>query len=184
MHHDVDTIERMELIRDLRAGEFDVLVGINLLREGIDLPEVTLVAILDADKEGLFRSETSLIQMIGRAARNADGRVIMYADTVTKSMEAAIGETARRRTIQEAYNLEHGITPKTIVKEIAEPIRIAAPEKGSKKKRGEKAPSMTKDERNAQIEALRREMKEAASQLRFEEAAFLRDRIKALETTK
>lgn len=184
IHHSVETMERTELLRSLRAGVYDVLVGINLLREGIDLPEVTLVAILDADKEGLFRSETSLIQMIGRAARNADGRVIMYADTVTKSMEAAIGETARRRTIQEAYNLEHGITPKTIVKEIAEPIRIAAPEKGSKKKRGEKAPSMTKDERNAQIEALRREMKEAASQLRFEEAAFLRDRIKALETTK
>lgn len=183
IHHSIETMERTELIRDLRAGVYDVLVGINLLREGIDLPEVTLVAILDADKEGLFRSETSLIQMIGRAARNANGTVIMYADRTTDSMKAAIDETARRREIQKAYNEEHGIVPQSIKKEIAEPIRIAV-EGGSKRgRRGEKK-KLSADEKAAQIESLRAEMKKAASELRFEEAAYLRDKIKVMEQTK
>lgn len=183
IHHSIETMERTELIRDLRAGVYDVLVGINLLREGIDLPEVTLVAILDADKEGLFRSETSLIQMIGRAARNANGTVIMYADRTTDSMKAAIDETARRREIQQAYNEEHGIVPQSIKKEIAEPIRIAV-EGGSKRgRRGEKK-KLSADEKAAQIDSLRAEMKKAASELRFEEAAYLRDKIKVMEQTK
>ncbi|MDE6579330.1 MAG: excinuclease ABC subunit B, partial [Ruminiclostridium sp.] len=148
MHHDVDTIERMEIIRDLRLGEFDVLVGINLLREGLDLPEVSLVAILDADKEGFLRSETSLVQTIGRAARNAEGMVIMYADQVTDSMEAAISETQRRREIQMKYNEEHGIVPKTIVKEVRDVIEISAKsDKGDKKKK-----HLSKDERNKLIQ--------------------------------
>ena len=183
IHHNIETMERTELIRDLRAGVYDVLVGINLLREGIDLPEVTLVAILDADKEGLFRSETSLIQMIGRAARNAGGKVIMYADVVTDSMDAAIKETNRRRELQKAYNDAHGVVPRSIKKEIAEPIRIAV-EGGSKRgKRGERR-KLSESEKAAQIEALRAEMKKAAAELRFEEAAYLRDKIKAMETTK
>ena len=187
IHHNVETMERTELLRDLRMGLFDVLVGINLLREGIDLPEVTLVAILDADKEGLFRSERSLIQMIGRAARNANGKVILYADHITDSMKAAMDETARRREIQMEYNLVHGIIPKTVEKKIAELIRIGAGDDGkSKKKRGRQA----KGERDSakigetveqQIERLTAEMKQCAAELRFEEAAFLRDKIKKLK---
>ena len=184
IHHNVETMERTELIRDLRAGVYDVLVGINLLREGIDLPEVTLVAILDADKEGLFRSETSLIQMIGRAARNAGGKVIMYADGVTASMDAAIKETNRRRELQKAYNDAHGIVPQSIKKEIAEPIRIAVEGGGKRGKRGEKSRKLSASEKASQIESLRAEMKKAAAELRFEEAAYLRDKIKVMEQTK
>ena len=184
IHHNIETMERTELIRDLRAGVYDVLVGINLLREGIDLPEVTLVAILDADKEGLFRSETSLIQMIGRAARNAGGKVIMYADSVTASMDAAIKETNRRREIQKAYNDAHGIVPQSIKKEIAEPIRIAVEGGGRRGKRGERGRKLSASEKAEQIESLRAEMKKAAAELRFEEAAFLRDKIKVMEQTK
>ena len=176
MHHEVDTFERMELIRDLRTGAIDVIVGINLLREGLDLPEVSLVAILDADKEGFLRSETSLIQTIGRAARNADGLVIMYADTVTDSMERAITETERRRAIQTAYNQAHGITPRTIVKEIRDSIEIS--DKGRKRQGNTRR--MGKKEREAAIERLTREMKEAAKLLQFEHAAFLRDQIDRL----
>ena len=174
MHCDIDTKERMEIIRDLRLGEFDVLIGINLLREGLDLPEVSLIAILDADKDGLFRSETSLIQTIGRAARNAGGEVIMYADTVTKSMEAAIRETNRRRKIQEEYNLEHGITPKTIVKPIRNVLEVSTKEtKGSHKK----AKKLTKAEREELIKKYTALMKEASKVLDFETAAFYRDAI-------
>ena len=176
MHSDVAAIQRMEIIRDLRLGEFDVLVGINLLREGLDLPEVSLVAILDADKEGFLRSETSLIQTIGRAARNAEGMVIMYADVVTDSMERAITETERRRAIQMAYNEEHGIVPKTIVKAIADSIEIS--DKAENAKRNTRR--MGKMEREAAIERLTREMKEAAKLLEFEHAAFLRDQIDRL----
>ena len=180
MHHEVDTFERMELIKDLRTGEIDVIVGINLLREGLDLPEVSLVAILDADKEGFLRSETSLVQTIGRAARNAEGTVIMYADEVTPSMEAALFETERRRSIQQAYNAAHGIVPKTIVKEIRQPLEISAkPEEEDKKKR-----RMSRAERDQLIEKLTREMKEAARLLDFEHAAFLRDRIAKLREGK
>ena len=179
LHHDVKTIERMELIRDLRLGLFDVLVGINLLREGLDLPEVSLVAILDADKEGFLRSETSLVQTIGRAARNANGEVVLYADTVTPSMANAIRETERRRTIQQQFNEEHGIVPKTIVKQVHDVIEISAPstEVGavlSKKK-------LNKTQRLQKIAILRKEMKEAAKMLEFELAAELRDQIRALE---
>ena len=186
IHHNVETMERTELLRDLRMGLFDVLVGINLLREGIDLPEVTLVAILDADKEGLFRSERSLIQMIGRAARNANGKVILYADHITDSMKAAMDETARRREIQMEYNLVHGIIPKTVEKKIAELIRIGAGDDGkSKKKRGRQAKgerdsAKTGETVEQQIERLTAEMKPCAAELRFEEAAFLRDKIKKL----
>ena len=176
MHHEVDTFERMELIRDLRTGAIDVIVGINLLREGLDLPEVSLVAILDADKEGFLRSETSLIQTIGRAARNADGLVIMYADTVTDSMERAITETERRRAIQTAYNQAHGITPRTIVKEIRDSIEISDKAENAKAN----TRRMGKKEREAAIERLTREMKEAAKLLQFEHAAFLRDQIDRL----
>lgn len=175
MHHDVDTIERMEIIRDLRLGNFDVLVGINLLREGLDIPEVSLVAILDADKEGFLRSETSLVQTIGRAARNENGEVIMYADSVTPSMERAITETLRRRSIQEAYNKEHGITPTTIKKDVRDVIEIT-----SKNNLDNTGKRMTKRERVIMIEKLTREMKEAAKMLEFEHAAFLRDKIKEL----
>ncbi len=191
IHHNIDAMERTELLRNLRMGIFDVLVGINLLREGIDLPEVTLVAILDADKEGLFRSERSLIQMIGRAARNAEGTVILYADSETESMRRALEETDRRRAIQMAYNAEHGIIPKTIVKEIAAPISIdaedAAPAKGKGRKAAGKPPvsaAVRGQTKEQQIEALRKEMQQAAKDLRFEEAAFLRDKIKELELTK
>lgn len=178
LHHDVKTIERMELIRDLRLGLYDVLVGINLLREGLDLPEVSLVAILDADKEGFLRSETSLIQTIGRAARNAEGRVIMYADTITNSMRRAIDETARRREKQMAFNEAHGIVPKTIQKNVHEIIEISSESKTPGKKR------MSKTERTAEIARLTRQMKEAAKLLEFELAAELRDQIKALESGK
>ncbi len=178
MHHDVKTIERMELLRDLRLGVFDVLVGINLLREGLDLPEVSLVAILDADKEGFLRSETSLVQTIGRAARNASGQVIMYADTVTPSMDRAIKETKRRRAIQLAYNHEHGITPKTIVKQVHDVIEISAtPGVGvamNQKK-------LSRAEREGRIKILTRQMREAAKMLEFELAADLRDQIRELE---
>ncbi len=194
IHHNVDTMERTELLRNLRMGLFDVLVGINLLREGIDLPEVTLVAILDADKEGLFRSSRSLIQMIGRAARNAEGKVILYADKITASMQAALEETERRRTIQMAYNLEHNIIPKTIEKKIGGLIKISADgtvedsEGNVKKKRGRKkadaAAPVTGETKASELERLREEMKQAAKELRFEEAAYLRDKIRALEGTK
>lgn len=175
MHHEVDTFERMALIRDLRSGAIDVLVGINLLREGLDLPEVSLVAILDADKEGFLRSETSLVQTIGRAARNAEGIVIMYADALTPSMEKAITETDRRRAIQQAYNVQHGITPTTIVKDIGGMIEISkeAPEAKAGRR-------MSRAEREQIITRLTREMKEAAKLLEFEHAAFLRDRIDKL----
>ena len=176
MHHDIDTMERMEIIRDLRLGVFDVLVGINLLREGLDIPEVSLVAILDADKEGFLRSETSLIQTIGRAARNAEGQVIMYADSVTDSMERALRETNRRREIQMAYNKEHGIVPKTIVKSVAEIIEISA--KDTIDKKGKRLSRMEKEKL---IKAYTAEMKEAAKLLEFEQAAFLRDKIKRLQ---
>ena len=176
MHSDVATIERMEIIRGLRLGEFDVLVGINLLREGLDLPEVSLVAILDADKEGFLRSETSLIQTIGRAARNAEGLVIMYADEITPSMRAAIDETERRRTIQDAYNQAHGIVPKTIIKGVREVLEISqTPEEDTG--RGRKKRKLTEQERAAEIAKLEKEMKEASKMLEFEYAAVLRDRI-------
>lgn len=174
MHHDVGTIERMEIIRDLRLGEFDVLIGINLLREGLDIPEVGMVAILDADKEGFLRSETSLIQTVGRAARNADSFVIMYADTITPSMRACIDETQRRRAKQIAYNEEHGIVPKTIVKSVRELIEISAEPTEIKKKNGVK---MTEHERKAAIEQLESKMRKAAQMLEYEIAAQLRDEI-------
>ncbi|MBR6812850.1 MAG: UvrB/UvrC motif-containing protein, partial [Oscillospiraceae bacterium] len=174
MHHSVDAMERMEIIRDLRLGEFDVLVGINLLREGLDLPEVSLVAILDADKEGFLRSITSLIQTIGRAARNAEGKVIMYADTITASMDAAIKETERRREKQMAYNEEHGIVPKTVIKSVRDLIEISS-EAGSGK--NESGVKLTKKEREAAIAKLEKEMKKASRLLEYEYAAVLRDRI-------
>ena len=176
MHHDIDTIERQEIIRDLRLGTYDVLVGINLLREGLDLPEVSLVAILDADKEGFLRSETSLIQTIGRAARNADGLVIMYADKMTPSMMAAIGETERRRKKQDAFNKEHGIVPKTIIKSVRDVIELSAAEEESEQLLRNKT-KLSKKERDAAIEKLEKEMKEASKRLEFEYAAVLRDRI-------
>ena len=176
MHADVATIERMEIIRDLRLGEFDVLVGINLLREGLDLPEVSLVAVLDADKEGFLRSETSLIQTIGRAARNAEGLVILYADTVTPSMRAAMDETERRRKIQDAYNKAHGIVPKTIIKDVREILEISKSEDTGRKTKG-KPKKLTDAERAAEIAKLEQEMKEASKLLEFEYAAVLRDRI-------
>ncbi len=181
MHHDVDTIERMEIIRDLRLGEFDVLVGINLLREGLDIPEVSLVAILDADKEGFLRSETSLIQTIGRAARNEHGKVIMYADTVTPSMERAIGETNRRREIQQKYNQEHGITPRSIHKEVREILEISSKEKVESKYSKKR---MSHKEKEALIAKLTQEMKNAAKLLEFEHAAYLRDKIQKLRDEK
>ncbi len=177
LHHDVDTIQRMEIIRDLRTGEFDVLVGINLLREGLDIPEVSLVAILDADKEGFLRSETSLIQTIGRAARNAQGKVIMYADNVTNSMEKAIRETNRRRDLQTAYNEKHGIIPKTIQKEIHDVIEISSKETVSEYMQKK----LTNQERKILIEQLTAQMKEAAKLLEFEHAAYLRDEIAKLK---
>lgn len=181
MHHDIDTMERMEIIRDLRLGEFDVLVGINLLREGLDIPEVSLVAILDADKEGFLRSETSLVQTIGRAARNAQGQVIMYADQVTPSMERAIAETNRRRAIQMAYNEAHGIVPKTIIKDVREVIEITSKHSG---KIDKPLKRLSKAERLKLIEEMTREMKNAAKLLEFEHAAYLRDRIQELQNMK
>ncbi|MBQ8380918.1 MAG: excinuclease ABC subunit UvrB [Clostridia bacterium] len=180
IHHRVETIERMQIIRDLRRGEYDVLVGINLLREGLDIPEVSLVAILDADKEGFLRSETSLIQTVGRAARNVNGRVIMYADSITRSMRAAIDETERRRRIQMEYNEKNGITPRSITKKIMDVIEIG---KKVKDENG-KERKLTRPEREKLIEKLTQEMKEAARQLEFEKAAYIRDRIKDLRTTK
>ncbi len=178
MHHDIDTIERMEIIRDLRNGVFDVLVGINLLREGLDIPEVSLIAILDADKEGFLRSDTSLIQTIGRAARNANGQVIMYADSVTGSMERAITETERRRNLQIAFNEEHGIIPKTIIKEVRNVLEITSKAK-VETKTGKKKMSVA--EKQQLIERLTVEMKNAAQMLEFEHAAYLRDKIKELK---
>jgi len=187
IHFNVETMERMEIIRDLRLGVFDVLVGINLLREGLDIPEVSLVAILDADKEGFLRAERSLIQTVGRAARNAEGRVIMYADTVTRSMSAAISETNRRRAIQQAYNEANGIVPKTIVKGVRDVINISAGESDTGKrgrgkgKKGADAPDKTgklsAKEREELIERMTREMKAAARALEFEKAAWIRDEI-------
>ncbi|MBO5768225.1 MAG: excinuclease ABC subunit UvrB [Clostridia bacterium] len=177
MHYDIDTMERMDILRGLRAGEFDVLVGINLLREGLDLPEVSLVAILDADKEGFLRSEISLVQTIGRAARNAEGKVIMYADSETGSMKRAIAETNRRRKIQKAYNEKHGITPKTIVKDIRAPIEITSKKEAEKL---EKSKKLSKDEKKKLIDKLTADMKRAAKDLDFETAAILRDRIRRL----
>lgn len=178
LHHDIDTIERMEIIKDLREGVFDVLVGINLLREGLDIPEVSLIAILDADKEGFLRSETSLIQTIGRAARNAGGQVIMYADTVTGSMERAITETERRRSIQMAYNEEHGIIPKTIIKEVRDVLEITSKTKVEEKTKKKK---LSAAEKQHLIDKLTVEMKNAAKLLEFEHAAYLRDKIKELQ---
>jgi len=180
MHHDIDTVERMEIVRDLRLGEFDVLVGINLLREGLDIPEVSLVAVLDADKEGFLRSTRSLIQIVGRAARNSEGTVIMYADSVTESMRVAIEETNRRREIQSAYNEEHGIVPKTIVKKVSDIIEIST-HTDSEFKNTKK---LTKAQRQQLIESLTKEMKAAARLLEFEHAAYLRDKIKKLRSEK
>ena len=175
IHHRVETIERMQIIRDLRLGLFDVLVGINLLREGLDIPEVSLVAILDADKEGFLRSETSLIQTVGRAARNINGHVIMYADSITRSMRGAIDETNRRRDIQMRYNEEHGITPATIKKKVADVIEIG------KKVKPQNDKKLTKLEKEKLIEKLTAEMRDAAKRLEFEQAAYIRDRIKELK---
>ena len=182
IHHQVETIERMEIIRDLRLGEFDVLVGINLLREGLDIPEVSLVAILDADKEGFLRSETSLIQTVGRAARNINGHVIMYADTVTASMRGAIEETERRRHIQTEYNEEHGITPESVRKRVADIIEIGKKTEHVKRKNENK--KLTAAQREKKIADLTAEMREAARSLEFEKAAYIRDRIKELREGK
>lgn len=175
MHSDIDTLERIEIVRGLRLGEFDVLVGINLLREGLDIPEVELVAILDADKEGFLRNETSLIQTIGRAARNAEGRVILYADTITRSIKAAVTETERRRALQKKYNEQHGITPTTISKEVSEALAI------SQKAEPEDIAKLPKEEREMRIDLLTQQMKEAAAELEFEAAAKLRDMIEELK---
>ncbi|MBE6693282.1 MAG: excinuclease ABC subunit UvrB [Ruminococcaceae bacterium] len=190
IHHNVETMERMEIVRDLRLGVFDVLVGINLLREGLDIPEVSLVAILDADKEGFLRAERSLIQTVGRAARNSNGTVIMYADSITRSMEGAISETARRREIQDAYNKKHGITPTTVKKDVRDVIRIGAKDddgmpktaKRGKGERSEKPKKLSAAQRAELIDKLTREMKEAARTLEFEKAAYLRDEIQKLRT--
>ena len=176
MHFGIDTVERMEIVRDLRLGEFDVLIGINLLREGLDIPEVSLVAILDADKEGFLRSERSLIQTIGRAARNAHGQVIMYADEVTPSMENALKETERRRKIQLEYNEKHGIIPKTIVKKVADVLEISSHDTTNEKVKKK----LSKSQKEQLILELEKEMKAAAKLLEFEHAAFLRDKIKEL----
>ncbi len=181
IHHEVETMERTEILRDLRLGVYDVLVGINLLREGLDLPEVSLVAILDADKEGLLRSEVSLIQTIGRAARHENGKVIMYADRITSSMQRAIDETERRRTVQKKYNEEHGITPHSVVKSVRDVIEIAEKDDKGKKKRTDKHDKkLTESDRGKLIEELTAKMRQAAKELRFEEAAAYRDRIRSL----
>ena len=181
LHSDIDTMERMEIVRDLRMGVFDVLVGINLLREGLDIPEITLVAILDADKEGFLRSETSLVQTIGRAARNSEGHVIMYADTITRSMKFAIGETERRRSIQEQYNKEHGITPKTIVKAVRDLIKVTNEEVVEKDTREKDIESMTEKELKVEIAKITKKMNQAAADLNFELAAELRDELMELK---
>ena len=178
IHHNVETMERMEIVRDLRLGVFDVLVGINLLREGLDIPEVSLVAILDADKEGFLRSETSLVQTVGRAARNANGKVIMYADSITRSMKAAIDETERRRSIQDAYNKANGIEPKTVVKAVHDVISLGGK---SKKEAAKEQKKLSKADREKLIEQLTTEMRKASQKLEFEKAAFLRDKIKELK---
>ena len=193
LHSEVDTVQRIEILRDLRLGEFDVLVGINLLREGLDLPEVSLVAILDADKEGFLRSETSLIQTIGRAARNVDGQVVMYADAVTDSMRRAISETMRRRRLQQAYNAEHGIDPRTVRKAVTDILSIIRPERdavpvpanaGELGARRREAARDLGDLPDAELErlifSLEEEMRDAAAELRFEYAARLRDEVKDL----
>lgn len=180
MHHDIDTVERMEIVRDLRLGEFDVLVGINLLREGLDIPEVSLVAVLDADKEGFLRSTRSLIQITGRAARNSEGTVIMYADSITDSMDTAITETLRRREIQQKYNKEHGIEPKTIVKKVNDIIEISTHDDSEFKN----TKKLSKAQKQQLIESLTKEMKAAAKLLEFEHAAYLRDKIKKLRGEK
>ncbi|MDX6667570.1 MAG: excinuclease subunit, partial [Solirubrobacteraceae bacterium] len=183
LHSEVDTLERIQIIRQLRLGEYDVLVGVNLLREGLDLPEVSLVAILDADKEGFLRGETSLIQTIGRAARNVAGTVLMYADKETAAMRAAIGETDRRRTIQEAYNREHGITPETIVKgisDIAEFLQLESKVPKGRRRAVRRDSEMSPDEIERMIVELEEEMLAAAEDLRFEYAAKLRDEIRDL----
>ena len=180
IHHKVETIERMEIIRDLRLGKFDCLLGINLLREGLDIPEVSLVAILDADKEGFLRSETSLIQTIGRSARNVNGHVIMYADSITRSMKGAIDETNRRRKIQMEYNERHGITPESVKKRVMDIIEIGKSVKEEKLE----TKKMSGADRERLIEKLTAEMKEASRMLEFEKAAFLRDRIKELRILK
>ncbi len=179
IHFNIDTIERMQIIRDLRLGEFDVLVGINLLREGLDIPEVSLVAILDADKEGFLRAERSLIQTIGRAARNADGKVIMYADKITGSMDRAISETNRRRAIQTKFNTEHGIIPKTIKKDIRDIIEIGRNEENKEKKKATKK-KISASEKEKLILELTKQMKDASRRLEFEQAAYIRDRIKEI----
>jgi excinuclease ABC subunit B len=186
LHSEIDTIQRIEILRDLRLGEFDVLVGINLLREGLDLPEVSLVAILDADKEGFLRSETSLIQTIGRAARNVDGKVLMYADTVTDSMKRAISETTRRRKIQMDFNRERGIDPQTIRRKVSDILlgmdgghrRAPTPERGRRRRRVE--PELPREELERLIRQLEEEMHEAAKDLRFEYAARIRDEVQDL----
>ena len=181
LHSDIDTLERTEIVRDMRLDVFDVLVGINLLREGLDIPEITLVAILDADKEGFLRSETSLIQTIGRAARNADGHVIMYADTITDSMRIAIEETQRRRKVQMQYNEEHGITPQTIKKSVRDLIAVSK-KVAAEELRMEKEPeSMSRKELEKLIQDLTKQMKKAAAELNFEAAAELRDKLVELK---
>ena len=177
LHSDIDTLERSEIIRDMRLDVFDVLVGINLLREGLDIPEISLVAILDADKEGFLRSETSLIQTIGRAARNAEGHVIMYADVITDSMRRAIDETLRRRELQETYNKEHGITPKTIKKAVRDLISISKEVAKTQKKLEKDMESMSREELEELIGKVQKQMKAAAADLNFEMAAELRDQM-------
>ena len=177
MHSDIDTIERAEIIRDLRMDVFDVLIGINLLREGLDIPEITLVAILDADKEGFLRSERSLIQTIGRAARNADGHVIMYADTITDSMRMALDETARRRAIQQKYNEEHGITPQTIKKSVRDLISISKEVAKEEMQFTRDPEEMDKEELEKTIDKIKKKMEKAASELNFEAAAEYRDKL-------
>ena len=183
LHSDIETLDRMEILADLRLGNFDVLVGVNLLREGLDLPEVSLVAILDADKEGFLRSPTSLIQLMGRAARNVNGRVIMYADTMTESMRSAIGETERRRALQAAYNAEHGITPESVVRQIDDVLAsVYERDYSTPSVRETREMFRTQAELDAEISRLEREMKSAAANLDFERAATVRDRLKALRS--